>query len=45
MKIIVRSGPFSELENAYPSEMSNYFPNWKGTAHLGPFFKLKNDFP
>jgi hypothetical protein len=39
--MIVRSGPFSELENACPSEISNHFPNWKKTAHPGPFFKLK----
>jgi hypothetical protein len=44
-KMTVRSGPFSELENACPSEISNHFPNWKGTAHPGPFFELKNDFP
>jgi hypothetical protein len=41
----VRSGPFSELENACSSEISNHFPNWKGTAHPGPFFELKNDCP
>jgi hypothetical protein len=41
----VRSGPFSELENACPSEILNHFLNWKGTAHPGPFFELKNDCP
>jgi hypothetical protein len=41
----VRSGPFSKLKNACPSEISNHFPNWKEIAHLGPFFQLKNDFP
>jgi hypothetical protein len=45
MKMTVQSGPFSELENAYPSEISNHFPNWKGTTHPGPFFELKNDCP
>jgi hypothetical protein len=44
-KMIVRSEPFSELENSCPSEISNHFPNWKGTAHPGPFFELKNDYP
>ena len=44
-KMTVRSGPFSELENACPSEISNHFPNWKGTTHLGPFFELKNGCP
>jgi hypothetical protein len=44
-KMTVRSGPFSELENACSLEISNHFLNWKGTAHLGPFFKLKNDCP
>jgi hypothetical protein len=40
-KMTFRSGPFSELENAYPSEISNHFPNWKGTSHPGPFFELE----
>ena len=44
-KMTVRSGTFFELENAYPSEISNHFPNWKGTAHPRPFFELKNDYP
>jgi hypothetical protein len=44
-KMTVRSGPFSELESACPSEISNHFSNWKGTAHPGPFFELKNDCP
>jgi hypothetical protein len=45
MKMTVRSGPFFELENACPSEISNHFPNWKGNAQAGPFFKLENDCP
>jgi hypothetical protein len=44
-KMTGRSGPFSELENACPSEISNHFLKWKGTAHPGPFFELKNDCP
>jgi hypothetical protein len=44
-KMIVRSRPFFELENACPSEISNHFPNRKGTAHPRPFVKLKNDCP
>jgi hypothetical protein len=44
-KMTVQSGPFSELENACPSEISNHFLNWKETAHPGPFFELKNDCP
>jgi hypothetical protein len=44
-KMIVQSGPFSELENVCPSEISNHFPDWKGTAELGPFSKLENDCP
>jgi hypothetical protein len=43
--MIVQYGPFFELENACPSEISNHFLNWKGTAHPEPFFKLKNDCP
>jgi hypothetical protein len=45
MKMTIRSGPFSELEDACPLEISNHFPNWKGTAHPGPFFELKSDCP
>jgi hypothetical protein len=45
MKMTVRSGPFSKMENACPLEISNHFPNWKETAHPGPFFELKNDCP
>jgi hypothetical protein len=45
MKITIRSGPFSELENACSSKISNQFPDWKGTAQLEPFSKLENDFP
>jgi hypothetical protein len=45
MKMTVRSRPFSEMENACSSEISNHFLNWKGTAHPGPFFELKNDCP
>jgi hypothetical protein len=41
----VQYRPFFELENAYPSEISNHFPNWKGTAQAEPFFKLENDCP
>jgi hypothetical protein len=41
MKMTFRSGPFFELENACPSEISNHFPNWKGTSHPGPFFELE----
>jgi hypothetical protein len=44
-KMTVRSGPFSELENACPSEISSHFPNWKGTTHPESFSKLENDFP
>jgi hypothetical protein len=33
MKMTVRSGPFSELENVCPSEISTHFLNCKGTAH------------
>jgi hypothetical protein len=40
-KMTIRFGPFSELENASSLEISNHFPNWKGTAHLGPFFELE----
>jgi hypothetical protein len=41
----VRFGPFYRLENAYPSEISNHFPNWKGTTQARPSFKLENDCP
>jgi hypothetical protein len=41
----VQFGPFSEVENGYLSEISKHFLNWKGTAHPGPFFELKNDRP
>jgi hypothetical protein len=44
-KMTIQSGPFSELENVYPSKISNHFPNKKGSAHPGPFFELKNDCP
>jgi hypothetical protein len=44
-KMTIRSGPFSELENARPSEISNHFLDWKGIAQPGPFYKLENDFP
>jgi hypothetical protein len=44
-KNIVIYGPFSELENAYPSEISNHFLNWKGTAHPGQFSEIENDYP
>jgi hypothetical protein len=44
-KMTVRSGPFSEQENACPLEISNHFLNWKGTAHPGPFFELKKYCP
>jgi hypothetical protein len=37
--------PFSELENVCPSEITIHFPNWKESAHPGPFFELKNDCP
>jgi hypothetical protein len=39
--VYYRSGPFSELENACPLEISNHFLNWKGTAHPGPFLELE----
>jgi hypothetical protein len=45
MKMTVQSKPFFELENACLLEISNHFPNWKGTSHPGPFFELKNDYP
>jgi hypothetical protein len=41
----VQFGPFSELENAYLSEILNHFTIWKGIAHPGPFFELENKFP
>jgi hypothetical protein len=44
-KMIFQFGPFFELENSCPLEISNKFLNWKGTAHPEPFFELKNDFP
>ena len=44
-KMTIRFGLFSELETECPSEISNHFPNWKGTSHPGPFFELKNDCP
>jgi hypothetical protein len=34
----IPSGPFSKLENACPSEISNHF---KGIAHPRPFFELE----
>jgi hypothetical protein len=40
-----QSEPFSELENACPSEISIHFPNWKESAHPGPIFELKNYCP
>ena len=45
MKMTVRYGPFSELENSYLLEISNHFPNYKGTTHPGPFYELENDCP
>jgi hypothetical protein len=44
-KMIVRSRPFSKLENAFPLEILNHFTNWKGTFHSGQFFELKKDCP
>jgi hypothetical protein len=44
-KMTIRSGPFFELENAWPLEISNYFSNWKGSAHPGPFSELENHCP
>jgi hypothetical protein len=44
-KMIFRSGPFFEMENTYPSETSNQFPKWKGTAHPGPFYELEIECP
>jgi hypothetical protein len=41
MKMTIRSGPFFELENAYPLAISNQSSKWKGTAHPGPFFELE----
>ena len=43
MKMTVQSGPFSELENVSPSEISIHFTNWKESVHAGLFFKLEND--
>jgi hypothetical protein len=40
-----QSGTFFELENVCQSEISIHFLNWKESAHLGPFFELKNDCP
>jgi hypothetical protein len=44
-KIIVRFGPFSELENDCLSEILGYFPDWKVTSQPGPFSELENDCP
>jgi hypothetical protein len=44
-KMIVYSGPFSELENDYPSEILGHFPDWKVITQPGPFSKLENDSP
>jgi hypothetical protein len=41
----IQSGPFFELKNSRPSEISNHFSNWKGTAQDGPFSKLENGCP
>jgi hypothetical protein len=44
-KMTVRYRPFSELENDFSLEISNHFPDGKGTAQPGPFSKLENDYP
>jgi hypothetical protein len=45
MKMTILYGPFSELENVYPLEISIHFPNWKESAQDGLFFNLENDCP
>jgi hypothetical protein len=44
-KMTVLSGPFFELENACPLEISITFRTGKGIAQAGPFFELENDCP
>jgi hypothetical protein len=43
--MIVHSGPFSELENDFPSEILDHFPNWKVISQPRPFCKLENECP
>jgi hypothetical protein len=45
MKMTVQFGPFSDMENVCPSEISIHFPNWKESAQDGLFFKLENEYP